>query len=78
MLKSRMQNLNQKIRQTEILSKFLNKQNIEPTIINKILEKRGSTKVNQKKKLFSFLSRPHVSFTDLLVSEELTKFIEKK
>ena len=75
--KSRMQNLNQKIRQTEILSKFLNKQNIEPTIINKILEKRGSTKVNQKKKLFSFLSRPHVSFTDLLVSEELTKFIKK-
>ena len=75
--KSRMEKLNQKIRQTEILSKFLNKQNIEPTIINKILEKRGSTKVNQKKKLFSFLSRPHVSFTDLLVSEELTKFIKK-
>ena len=75
--KNRMQNLNEKIRQTEILSKFLNKQNIEPTIINKILEKRGSTKVNQKKKLFSFLSRPHVSFTDLLVSDELTKFIKK-
>ena len=63
--KERLEKLNQKIKETDILIKFLKKQNIEPEIINKVLNKRKSTKVKQKKKLISFLSRPHISFEDL-------------
>jgi len=73
----RMENLNKKNTQTEILIKFLKKQSIEPKLINQVLEKRNSAKVQQKKKLYSFLSRPHVSFKDLGISKCLTDFVEK-
>ena len=56
----------------------MKKQNIEPEIINKVLEKRESTKVKQKKKLISFLSRPHISFEDLKISKPLSDFIKKE
>ena len=73
----RMENLNKKNTQTEILIKFLKKQSIEPKLINQVLEKRNSAKVQQKKKLYSFLSRPHISFKDLNISKGLTDFVEK-
>ena len=73
----RMENLNKKNTQTEILIKFLKKQSIEPKLINQVLEKRNSAKVQQKKKLYSFLSRPHISFKDLGISKCLTDFVEK-
>ena len=73
----RMENLNKKNTQTEILIKFLKKQSIEPKLINQVLKKRNSAKVQQKKKLYSFLSRPHISFKDLNISKGLTDFVEK-
>tara|TARA_B110000240_G_C13506189_1_gene456359 strand:- start:913 stop:2784 length:1872 start_codon:yes stop_codon:yes gene_type:complete len=73
--KERLDNLNNKIEQTDKLIKFLKKQNIEPEKINKVLKKKNSATVKQKKKLFSFLSRPHIKYEDLLISKELIEFV---
>ena len=76
--KERLTKLNEKVSQTEILMKFLKKENIEPEIINPILEKRNSAKVKQKKKLISFLSRPHITFEDIKISNKLSDFLKKE
>ena len=76
--KERLTKLNEKVSQTEVLMKFLKKENIEPEIINPILEKRNSAKVKQKKKLISFLSRPHITFEDLKISKKLSDFLKKE
>ena len=55
----------------------MQKQNIEIKLINPVLEKKKSKIVNQKKKLFSFLSRPHITFKDICVSVELRNFIKE-
>lgn len=73
--RERLDNLNKKIEQTDKLIKFLKKQNIEPEKINKVLKKKNSATVKQKKKLFSFLSRPHIKYEDLLISKELIEFV---
>ena len=76
--KERLTKLNEKVSQTEVLMKFLKKENIEPEIINPILEKRNSAKVKQKKKLISFLSRPHITFEDIKISNKLSDFLKKE
>ena len=76
--KERLTKLNEKVSQTEILIKFLKKENIEPEKINTILEKRNSAMVKQKKKLISFLSRPHITFEDLKISNKLSDFLKKE
>jgi tRNA uridine 5-carboxymethylaminomethyl modification enzyme len=75
--KKRLEKLEIKNQQTDILIKFLQKQNIEIKLINSVLEKKKSKIVNQKKKLFSFLSRPHITFKDICVSVELRNFIKE-
>ena len=74
--KKRLNKLEKKIDETNVLISFLKKQNIEPKIINPVLESRNSAKVNQKKKLISFLLRPHVTFEDLKISKQLLDFIK--
>mgnify|MGYP001357747627 FL=1 len=74
--KKRLNKLEKKIDETNLLISFLKKQNIEPKIINPVLESRNSAKVNQKKKLISFLLRPHVTFEDLKISKQLLDFIK--
>ena len=74
----RIEKLNKKLEETKKLIKFLEKQNIEPKIINVVLEKRKSAVVKQKKKLISFLSRPHITFDDLKISKQLSEFIKKE
>ena len=76
--KERLTKLNEKVSQTEILMKFLKKENIEPEIINPVLEKRNSAMVKQKKKLISFLSRPHITFEDIKISNKLSDFLKKE
>ena len=76
--KERLTKLNEKVNQTDILMKFLKKENIEPEKINPVLEKRSSAKVKQKKKLISFLSRPHITFEDLKISNKLSDFLKKE
>lgn len=75
--KERLEKLEIKNLQTEILISFLQKQNIEIDLINPVLEKKNSKVVTQKKKLYSFLSRPHITFKDISVSTELSSFIKK-
>ena len=75
--KERLEKLEIKNLQTEILINFLQKQNIEIDLINPVLEKKNSKVVTQKKKLYSFLSRPHITFKDISVSTELSSFIKK-
>ncbi len=74
--KKRLNKLEKKLDETNLLINFLKKQNIEPKIINPVLESRNSAKVNQKKKLISFLLRPHVTFEDLKISKQLLDFIK--
>ena len=74
----RIEKLNKKLEETKKLIKFLEKQNIEPKTINVVLEKRKSAVVKQKKKLISFLSRPHITFNDLKISKQLSAFIKKE
>ena len=76
--KERLTKLNEKVSQTEILMKFLKKENIEPEKINPVLEKRNSAVVKQKKKLISFLSRPHITFEDIKISNKLSDFLKKE
>ena len=75
--KNRIDKLEKKLKETDVLIKFLKKQNIEPEIINKVLIKRNSASVKQKKKLISFLSRPHIKFEDLKISKQLSDFLKK-
>ena len=75
--KNRLEKLEKKLKETDELIKFLKKQNIEPETINKVLIKRNSAIVKQKKKLISFLSRPHVKFEDLKISKQLSDFLKK-
>lgn len=74
----RIEKLNKKLEETKKLIKFLEKQNIEPKTINVVLEKRKSAVVKQKKKLISFLSRPHITFNDLKISKQLSEFLKKE
>ena len=73
----RYKKLNTKKDQTESLIKFLKKQNIEPKKINKVLKEKNSAEVSQKRKLFSFLSRPQIKFSDLLISKELQDYLKE-
>ena len=75
--KNRLEKLEKKLKETYELIKFLKRQNIEPETINKVLVKRNSAIVKQKKKLISFLSRPHVEFEDLKISKQLSDFLKK-
>ena len=74
----RVENLEEKERKTLMLLNFLKKQSIEPLIINSVLEKNNSSKIKQKVKLKSILSRPHISINDLLICEDLKIYIEKE
>ena len=71
----RLKKLKRKIEETNLLTTFLKKQNIETDIINKVLIEKGSATVDQKKKLHTFLSRPQINYNDLLVSKPLRDFV---
>ena len=71
----RLKKLKRKIEETNLLTTFLKKQNIETDIINKVLIEKGSATVNQKKKLHTFLSRPQINYNDLQVSKPLRDFV---
>ena len=42
-----------------------------------MLKEKKSAEVTQKRKLFSFLSRPHIKFDDLLISKELRNYLKE-
>ena len=74
----RLEQLEKKEIETAALIKFLTIQSIDPNDINPVLEKLGSAVLKQKVKIKSVLSRPHITLTDLLVCEELDRYLKEK
>ena len=75
---NRLEQLEKKEVETAALIKFLTIQSIDPKDINPVLEKLGSAVLKQKVKIKSVLSRPHITLTDLLVCEELDRYLKEK
>ena len=74
----RLEQLEKKEVETAALIKFLTIQSIDPKDINPVLEKLGSAVLKQKVKIKAVLSRPHITLTDLLVCEELDRYLKVK
>ena len=74
----RLEQLEKKEIETAALIKFLTIQSIDPNDINPVLEKLGSAVLKQKVKIKAVLSRPHITLTDLLVCEELDRYLKEK
>ena len=74
----RLEQLEKKEIETAALIKFLKIQSIDPKVINPVLEKLGSAVLKQKVKIKAVLSRPHITLTDLLVCEELDRYLKVK
>ena len=74
----RLEQLEKKETETAALIKFLTIQSIDPNDINPVLEKLGSAILKQKVKIKAVLSRPHITLTDLLVCEELDRYLKVK
>lgn len=74
----RMRDVESKIKGTEELIKFFKKQSISPNEVNDLLEEKGSSPLNQKVKLESVITRPHVSLKELMsVSSVLSQKIDQ-
>ena len=71
----RIKTLENKIKKYELLLKYLSKTSVSPKEINKTLDKIGSSRIKQKVKIKSILSRPHIWVKDLLIIDGLKKFI---
>lgn len=72
----RLRNVEIKIEKSLQLTSFLEKQSVSPDEVNKILEDKGSSRLKQKVKLKSILSRPHIWMKDLRCIESLNNFIK--
>lgn len=71
----RMFALDKKEQKESTLRNFLAKQSIEPEDSNPILERKKTAPVSQKVKLGSLLSRPQISFNDLMEYTPLANFV---
>ena len=74
--RDRLKNVEIKIEKSLKLTSFLEKQSVSPDEVNKILEDKGSSRLKQKVKLKSILSRPHIWMKDLRCIESLNNFIK--
>lgn len=61
----RLQQVNQKIRNTSKIVDFLNHRSAEVDPMNTVLNRVGSSRINQKVKLVNILSRPQISLSDM-------------
>ncbi len=73
----RLDRVNYKIEQTEKLYKFLQKQSVHKKEVNKILEIKNSTPIKQSVKIYSILSRPHITIRDILSLETVKNYVEQ-
>ena len=76
--KKRLTKLLKKETQTKKLIAFLNKQSVDLEKTNKLLEIKGSTKLKQKVKFKTILSRPHISISDFLKFKEVSEYLKKE
>ena len=75
--KERLDILSIKLNKSKLLTDYLKKQSLSPENINPLLEEKGTSVIKQKMKIMSILSRPHIWIKDLLILEDLKKFIEE-
>ena len=75
--KERLDILSIKLNKSKLLTDYLKKQSLSPENINPLLEEKGTSVIKQKMKIMSILSRPHIWIKDLLILENLKKFIEE-
>ena len=75
--KKRLDILSIKLNKSKLLTDYLKKQSLSPENINPLLEEKGTSVIKQKMKIMSILSRPHIWIKDLLILENLKKFIEE-
>jgi tRNA uridine 5-carboxymethylaminomethyl modification enzyme len=61
--------VNQKTKNSDDIVAYTKSKSIEATQVNSLLEELGTSPLNQNVKLFSLLSRPQVSFTDLVKAD---------
>ena len=73
----RIKRVEAKKQQSYELIKFLKKESVSPNEINNLLEEKNSSKLTQKVKIKSVLSRPHIWIKDLMKIKSLKNFIEK-
>ena len=72
---ARMKRLEEKLASTRALTRWMERESIEPTVINAILEKRGTAPIKQKQKLIRLLSRPQLSMQSLMHYEPLANYL---
>jgi len=75
--KERLDILSIKLNKSKLLTDYLKKQSLSPENINPLLEEKGTSVIKQKMKIMSILSRPHIWIKNLLILEDLKKFIEE-
>ena len=75
--KERVERLNIKVQDSEILMKFLGKQSVSPEEINSLLVEKGSALLKQKVKIKSIVSRPHIWMEDLMIINSLQSFVDE-
>ncbi|MGY8987666.1 MAG: tRNA uridine-5-carboxymethylaminomethyl(34) synthesis enzyme MnmG [Flavobacteriales bacterium] len=75
--KERLDILSIKLNNSKLLTDYLKKQSLSPENINPLLEEKGTSVIKQKMKIMSILSRPHIWIKDLLILEDLKKFIDE-
>lgn len=64
-----------KLGRVEALREWIFDYSIEPVQVNNLLEKKGTSAIRQKLKLNNILSRPQISFEDLLEIEAVSNYI---
>ncbi|MCA5005407.1 tRNA uridine-5-carboxymethylaminomethyl(34) synthesis enzyme MnmG [Sphingobacterium bovistauri] len=71
----RLEKVNKKIKESDDLIQYMKDNSVEPNMINPILSEIGSSKLTQKSRLYSVLSRPHITIQHLASAD--SKFNEK-
>ncbi len=65
---ARMEATESKLKSISDLKTFLSNQSVEPSLVNPILESKGSSPINQKVKIGGIITRPHIVFDDILAA----------
>lgn len=63
--KQRLDKVNDKYEKAQQVISYFKKESVSPDVINPVLEKIGSSPIDQKVKLFGIMARPGINFPDL-------------
>lgn len=74
----RLEKVNHKVKNSDDIVAYTKKVSIDPASVNALLDELGTSPVQQNVKLFALLSRPQVSFPDLLKADPALKTLLSK